>query len=103
MVLAEVVEGWHAAAIHAAVETKSVLASLLNPHQMEKLQATPLARGITDAMEGMGLTFRSVVSTLLGISAEGEEEQGLITIIRARCAETAERAAVVLARGGRTR
>jgi hypothetical protein len=102
MVLAEVVEGWHAAAIHAAVETKSVLASLLNPHQMERLQATRHARGIIVVMGAMVSISRYPDLTRLGISAEGAGELGLIIIIPAKCVETAGRAVVVLAHGRRT-
>jgi hypothetical protein len=63
------VEGWLAAAIVAVGETKSVLASLLN-HQcpMERLQATPLAQAIIDAMGAMESISRYPDLTRLGIS-----------------------------------
>jgi hypothetical protein len=97
MGLVAVVEGWHAAAIHAVGETKSVLVSLLNQRPMERLQITPLALAIIDATAATGSISRYPDLTLLGISAGAVVEPDLITAIRAKCAGTVERAVVVLA------
>jgi hypothetical protein len=94
----QVVEGWHAGVTVAVDETKSALASLLIQHQMEKLQATRLARGIIDAMGAMVSISLYPDLTRLGFSEGAVVGLDLITTIRAKCAVTAGRAGAGLAR-----